>query len=277
MMLPFRLSYVTAVLRWCVRDGFMRLRFLRRLPDLILVPELDSFGNAELRFPQWFAQSQCLFRNVKEMGNCAVRFAGLRWLRFDFGLHGWGAVTTEGKSAADLIERIASRDRQAFSDLYDRFSPLVYSLGLRMLKVREDADDLVQEVFIQLWRQAANYNQDRGSPEAWIVNITRTRAIDKLRANRRIEKNLVPAEDPARSESAANVESAAAESEARLTMNTALAALPEPQRRVLELAYFDGLTQTEIAARLAGPLGTVKTRVRSGIQKLREILGAQSF
>ena len=186
-------------------------------------------------------------------------------------------MTSESKSAADLIERIAGRDRQAFTDLYDRFSPLVYSLALRMLKIRADADDLVQEVFIQLWRQAANYSQDRGSPQAWIVNITRSRAIDKLRANRRTDKNFVPAEDPARAESAVNVESSAAESEVRLTMNTALAALPEQQRRVLELAYFDGLTQTEIAARLAEPLGTVKTRVRSGIQKLREILGAESY
>jgi RNA polymerase sigma-70 factor (ECF subfamily) len=184
-------------------------------------------------------------------------------------------VTIESNSAAHLIERIANHDRQAFSDLYDRCSSLVYSLALRMLKSRSDADDLVQEVFIQLWRQAANYNQDRGSPEAWIVNITRSRAIDKLRANRRIEQSFVPVDDPSKAESGANVESSAAQSEARAIMNSALAALPENQRRVLELAYFDGLTQSEIASRLAEPLGTVKTRVRSGIQKLREILGTQ--
>ena len=178
--------------------------------------------------------------------------------------------------AVYLIERVARQDREAFAQLYDRFSSLVFTLILRMLKARSDAEDLLQEIFVQIWRQAANYREDRGSPEAWIINIARSRAIDRLRSIRRMEKSFVLTDDPARAESGENVESLAAESETRLTMNSALANLPEAQRRVLELAYFDGLTQTEIATRLAEPLGTVKTRMRSGIQRLREMVRTQA-
>jgi len=170
---------------------------------------------------------------------------------------------------AYLIQQVARQDREAFSQLYDRCSSLVFSLAMRMLKGRSDAEDLLQEVFVQVWRQASNYSQERGSPEAWIINIARSRAIDKLRARRRMEKSFVLTDDPARAESSA------AESEAKLTMNSALANLPAAQRRVLELAYFDGLTQTEIAARLAEPLGTVKTRMRAGIQRLKDMLRTQ--
>lgn len=185
-------------------------------------------------------------------------------------------MNAESLSAVHLIQQVAKQDRNAFSQLYDRCSSLVFSLALRMLKARSDAEDLLQEVFVQIWRQAANYNEERGSPEAWIINIARSRAIDKLRSIRRMEKSFVLTDDPARAESSENVESSAAESETRLTMNSALANLPETQRKVLELAYFDGLTQTEIAKRLAEPLGTVKTRMRSGIQRLREMLGTQA-
>ena len=177
--------------------------------------------------------------------------------------------------AVQLIQQVANQDRDAFSQLYDRFSTLVFTLAMRMLKARSDAEDLLQEVFVQVWRQAQNYSAERGSPEAWIINIARSRAIDKIRSIRRMQKSFVLTDDPARAESSENVESSAVESETRLTMNSALANLPATQRKVLELAYFDGLTQSEIADRLAEPLGTVKTRMRSGIQKLREILGTQ--
>jgi RNA polymerase sigma-70 factor (ECF subfamily) len=182
-------------------------------------------------------------------------------------------VTADPTIAVHLIRQVADQDRDAFSQLYDRFSTLVFTLAMRMLKVRSDAEDLLQEVFLQVWRQAQSYNVDRGSPEAWIINIARSRAIDKIRSIRRMERSFVLTDDPARAESGDNVESSAAESEAKLAMNSALANLPDAQRRVLELAYFDGLTQTEIATRLAEPLGTVKTRMRTGIQRLRDMLG----
>ena len=184
-------------------------------------------------------------------------------------------MTADPILAVQLIRQVANQDRDAFSQLYDRFSTLVFSLAMRMLKVRSDAEDLLQEVFVQVWRQAQSYSAERGSPEAWIINIARSRAIDKIRSIRRMERSFVLTDDPARAESSENVESSVAESEARMAMSSALANLPEAQRRVLEMAYFDGLTQTEIATRLAEPLGTVKTRMRSGIQKLREILEAK--
>jgi RNA polymerase sigma-70 factor (ECF subfamily) len=183
------------------------------------------------------------------------------------------SVTADPASAVRLIQQVAKQDREAFSHLYDRFSTLVFTLAMRMLKARSDAEDLLQEVFVQVWRQAQGYSKERGSPEAWIINITRSRAIDKIRSIRRMEKSFILTDDPARAESGDNVESSAAESEAKLAVNSALANLPDAQRRVLELAYFDGLTQTEIATRLAEPLGTVKTRMRTGIQRLRDMLG----
>jgi RNA polymerase sigma-70 factor, ECF subfamily len=143
---------------------------------------------------------------------------------------------------------------------------------MRMLRMSSDAEDLLQEVFVQVWHQANRYSEERGSPEAWIVNIARSRAIDKLRSIRRMERSFILTDDPAKAESSDNVESSAAESETKLTMNSALANLPEAQRKVLELAYFDGLSQSEIANRLKEPLGTVKTRMRSGIQRLRDML-----
>jgi RNA polymerase sigma-70 factor, ECF subfamily len=176
----------------------------------------------------------------------------------------------------ELIQQVANHDHEAFSQLYDRFSSLVFTVAMRMLKVRFDAEDLLQEVFVQIWQRADTYSIERGSPEAWIINITRSRAIDKLRAVRRMERSFVLTDDPAGFQSSENVESSAADSEIRLTMKSMLADLPDVQRKVLELAYFDGLTQTEIATHLAEPLGTVKTRMRAGIQRLREIFGTQT-
>jgi RNA polymerase sigma-70 factor (ECF subfamily) len=185
-------------------------------------------------------------------------------------------MAADSTTAVNLIQRAAAQDREAFSQLYDRFSTLVFSLAMRMLRAQSDAEDLLQEVFMQVWRQAGNYSQERGSPEAWIINIARSRAIDKLRSIRRRDKSFVLTDDPAGAESPDNVESTVGESEAKLAMNSALANLPEAQRQVLELAYFSGLSQTEIADRLKEPLGTVKTRMRAGIQRLRGMLGTQA-
>jgi RNA polymerase sigma-70 factor (ECF subfamily) len=185
-------------------------------------------------------------------------------------------VSADSKLVLELLQKTAMGDREAFTRVYDSFSSLVFTLALRMLKTRSDAEDLLQEVFVQVWKQAENYSPERGSHEAWIINITRSRAIDKLRSIRRMEKSFVLTEDPARAESKENLAISAAENEAKLTVNSALAGLPDAQRQVLELAYFDGLTQSEIAARLAEPLGTIKTRMRAGIQRLREMLGTQA-
>lgn len=180
-----------------------------------------------------------------------------------------------GDDPARLIQRIAQGDRDAFERFYDRYAPLVFTLAVRLLREQSAAEDLLQEVFLQIWRQAGSYSPDRGSPEAWIVTITRSRGIDKLRSIRRREKSFVTSEDPAGADFEGKVESNAKASEARLMVNSALARLPEAQRTVLELTYFDGLTQSETSARLHEPLGTVKTRIRSGIQHLRDLLGTK--
>lgn len=175
-----------------------------------------------------------------------------------------------------LLQQVAGGDREAFGRFYDHYAPLVFTLAVRLLGLRSNAEDLLQEVFLQAWRQAVSYNPDRGSPEAWLLTITWSRAIDKLRSLRRRERRVMPLEDPSRTESGGAVENEIVETEAKLMVHGALARLPEAQRTVLELAYFDGLTQSEIAARLGEPLGTVKTRMRAGLEQLRGFLGVEA-
>ncbi len=172
-----------------------------------------------------------------------------------------------------LLQQIARGDREAFGRFYDRFATLVFTFAVRLLQVRSDAEDLLQEVFLQVWRQANSYDQRRGSPEAWIITLTRSRGIDKLRSIRRRDRRVIPPEESSRGKGGEGMERSTVEPEARLMVRGALARLPEAQRTVLELAYFEGLTQSEIAARLDEPLGTVKTRMRAGLERLRGLLG----
>ena len=184
--------------------------------------------------------------------------------------------------ATDLVEnphallgQIAGGDGEAFRRFYDRYASLVFTFAIRLLGSRSDAEDLLQEVFLQVWRQAQSYSPERGSPEAWLITMTRSRAIDKLRSTRKREVSPPP-DQPSRREGGVPEVSPAAPLEAKLTVQDVLTKLPEAQRIVLELAYFDGFTQSEIAARLGEPLGTVKTRMRAGLERLRGFLGAES-
>jgi RNA polymerase sigma-70 factor (ECF subfamily) len=174
-----------------------------------------------------------------------------------------------------LVQQMASGDSDAFLRFYERYASLAFTFALRLLGSRSDAEDLLQEVFLQVWRQARDYSPERGSPEAWLITMTRSRAIDKLRSvHRRGMSPLSLAELPGL-EGGTQVKPAAQASEAKLTVQGILAKLPETQRTVLELAYFDGLTQSEIASRLGEPLGTVKTRMRTGLERLRGFLGTE--
>jgi len=174
----------------------------------------------------------------------------------------------------DLIRRMAEGDADACGRFYDRYARLVYPLILRIVQDTADAADVLQEVFWEAWQASASYDPTRGSPEAWMVMRARTRAIDRVRAVRRRGETFVRPLDegqaPARPEGAGDVSEQATD---RVVVAALLERLPEHQREAIELAYYGGLTQTEIAERLKQPLGTIKTRIRLGLERLREMMG----
>jgi RNA polymerase sigma-70 factor (ECF subfamily) len=146
------------------------------------------------------------------------------------------------------------------------------SVAYRVLGTRSEAEEVVQETFVQVWRQAASYDASRGGAMAWIATIARSRALDRLRTRVAGERAVARSEEPDLPTQPAPVE-LAAQRQLRTQVIAALAALPQEQRSAIELAYYEGLSHTEIAARLGDPLGTVKTRVRLGLAKLAALLG----
>jgi len=173
-----------------------------------------------------------------------------------------------------LLKAIAARNEAALAQLYDRYRAILFGLLMRILNNREEAEDVLQEVFLQVWRKATDFDENRGRPFTWLVTLTRSRGIDRLRTLAARER---VAETSARevSEETSDAATDAFKSEQRGLVTKALSQLPDEQKRPLMLAYFDGLTQSEIAARLGAPLGTVKTRMRTGLISLRELLAGQ--
>jgi RNA polymerase sigma-70 factor (ECF subfamily) len=172
-----------------------------------------------------------------------------------------------------LVERVAAGDQSALATLYDATNRFIYSLILRVLGDMGSAEEVLIDVYTQLWRQAANYDANRGAPLAWMATIARSRAIDRLRSSwqdqHRKESLDVLGDAPA---NAASPEESASASERQRFVREALNLLTPEQRRVIELAYYSGLSHSEIAEKLNQPLGTVKTRTRLGMMKLREAL-----
>ena len=173
-----------------------------------------------------------------------------------------------------LLHAIAAKDEAALAQLYDRYRVILFGLLMRILNNREEAEDVLQEVFLQVWRKAADFDESRGRPFTWLVTLGRSRGIDRLRTLAARER---VAEAGAREvvEEVSDAASDAFKSEQRGLVSDALAKLPDEQKRPIMLAYFDGLTQSEIATRLGAPLGTVKTRMRTGMMRLRELLAGQ--
>jgi RNA polymerase sigma-70 factor (ECF subfamily) len=175
-------------------------------------------------------------------------------------------------SDSDLLHAIARGDEEALASLYDRYRLILFGLILRILHSHPEAEDVLQDVFIQVWKRAADFDEARGRAFTWLVTLARSRTIDRLRALNSRQRTANEALEAAPDHVSDAVEDAF-KSEQREVVRTALEKLPAEQRQALVLAYFDGLTQTEIASRMGSPLGTVKTRTRSGMIKLRELLG----
>lgn len=175
-----------------------------------------------------------------------------------------------------LLARVVKGDQQAFSQLYDYSSTLLFTLAVRILGNREEAAELLQEVYLEVWRKVSRYDVGRGTPIAWLVTLTKSRAIDRLRAK---ASRGYRATNPLEAGTAAQVADPGpnpletqADQELRMAVGTAVAGLPQAQQQAIELAYYEGLSHTEIAARLNQPLGTVKTRIKLGMSRLRESL-----
>jgi RNA polymerase sigma-70 factor (ECF subfamily) len=208
----------------------------------------------------------------------------IRRLPWNVDISGPGRATSDSSRIADygeaaddrLVTALESRDQKALETLYDRYGDYVYSVCLRMVGDVQLAEDLTQEVFLRLWRRPDLYDASRGRFVTWLLSVARNRGIDERRSRGRRFRHESPP-SLAAEEMLANVpanegDDVAVLSEERVILENALAKLPAEQRLAIQLAYFGGFTQQEIAWRLSQPLGTVKTRIRLGLQKLRLVL-----
>jgi RNA polymerase sigma-70 factor, ECF subfamily len=185
-------------------------------------------------------------------------------------------VTAQPQPVPDsaLIERMRTGDEAALSTLYDRYSAMLFAMLMRILRDQQAAEEVLQDLFLQLWRNAAQFDPARGSLPAWMMVIARNRAISRLRGRRDREVMEEEEGDYANTfASSQNIEDEAVRAQLARNISAALGQLPVEQRQAVELAYFEGMTQSEIASQTGIPLGTIKTRVRTAMQTLRQILG----
>ncbi|MCS6802789.1 MAG: sigma-70 family RNA polymerase sigma factor [Chloroflexota bacterium] len=191
-------------------------------------------------------------------------------------------IDYQGAEDEVLVARLAAKDAAALEALYDRHARPVFSLALRMLGDVTAAEEIVQEVFLKLWRSPERFVASRGTFRSWILGVTHHRAVDELRSRRaeslrRVAGGEAEAETLRVPDTAPDPAEAAWRGVQHQIVRRALETLPTEQREVIELAYFKGLTHSEIAATLGEPLGTVKTRLRLAIQKLRAALAAEQL
>jgi RNA polymerase sigma-70 factor (ECF subfamily) len=182
------------------------------------------------------------------------------------------------QSEIELLRRVGQGDRKSFEDLYDRFSGVLFSTALQILNDHREAEDVVQEVFVQIWDKAKLYDAARGKPLTWAMTLTRNKAIDRLRSAQRryrlqdqVEKETKVTNQVALKDSSEEVEIL----EKSRLIRAAVMELSKEQREAIELAFFSGLTQNEIAQELNQPLGTVKARIRRGMLRLKEMIAAR--
>jgi RNA polymerase sigma-70 factor (ECF subfamily) len=185
------------------------------------------------------------------------------------------AETLGNQDDLALMNGIANGDREALSRLYDRYNRLVFTLCLRVVKDRGEAEDLLIEVFQEVWERSGRYDASRGSPLTYLSTLTRSRAIDRLRSRGRAVRQtstLANVSDPPANSNDANPGNVAVLTEQRSRVSAALAKLEPPYREMVELSFYDGLSHSEIASKMNRPLGTVKTYIRQGLIRLRDAL-----
>ena len=176
---------------------------------------------------------------------------------------------------AELLRRIAAQDRAALAEFYDQTAGVLYSTTLRMLGDASEAEEVVQDVFVQIWTKAGSYDAKLGKPFHWALGIARNRSIDRLRSRQRRNKVFQETSEEIFASVAPEVDPPALlGADEAATVQSAVKSLPPDQRQAIEMAFFGGLTHAEIAESLNEPLGTVKARIRRGMLKLRESLRA---
>jgi len=185
------------------------------------------------------------------------------------------------RSEADeaLVARVAQNDPDALDEVYGRYARSVYGLAYRILGEPAAAEDVVQDVFLKLWRQPGSYNAERGSLGSWLLGVGHNRAIDVLRRRRSHQEQGLPeaGEPELVQDGLVDMADAASVREASEAVRRALMRIPPEQRRVIEMAFFEGKTHVEISEELGEPLGTAKTRIRLGMRKLRALLEAEGI
>jgi RNA polymerase sigma-70 factor (ECF subfamily) len=185
-------------------------------------------------------------------------------------------VTPHDPTDLSLLQRVAARDPAALSELYDRHSRLLFSLILRILRDRAEAEEILQEAFVRVWTRAETHDARMGGPLPWIVRVARNCAIDRLRAQRSRAAIDTPASGEGVVEAVPSAiqspEAIVLDAERRHAVSDALAGLPAEQRQLIEAAFFEGYTHSELARRFGLPLGTVKTRIRTGMIAMRQRL-----
>jgi RNA polymerase sigma-70 factor (family 1) len=178
-----------------------------------------------------------------------------------------------------LLARIAQQDQVALSQLYDRYARVLYAFAFKILNSAEEAEEVVLDIFSQVWKTARNYDSKKGRVDTWLFTIARSRALDRLRSRDRTARATEASLHAVKTQPTSTVQplEEAVIRERRQQIITALAQLPPEQRQVIELAYYQGLTRTEIAAQTGHSVGTIKTRIRLGLNKLRQFLDEASY
>jgi RNA polymerase sigma-70 factor, ECF subfamily len=187
-------------------------------------------------------------------------------------MSGQTVFSSSQQIAIDWLSAMTQGNHEAMSAFYDHFAPLVFTLVMRIVRSRADAEEVCEDVFCEIWQRASTYSSDRGLVSSWVLTLARSRAIDRLRRLRRA--SFVPVDESAAAQGLSNINPTLgiSEREEQQTVRNALGQISTEQRQALELAYFDGLSHSEIAIRLSRPLGTIKSHIRLGLIQMREIL-----